>query len=340
MVILVGLVVAACNSSGQTATTIAESSTTSSIKDQPTTSTETLPPASTTVPIVDLNGRIVFTRAGGVFGDETIFTANADGTAERQLTDYGDSCCVRISRDGTRVLYSALAPDGQRITTAIQDLASGAVSLIPLPDDTANLGPGVWSPDGERIAVQLWDESDPSRDGIYTVLAIDGSDLSRVTDADIADIPGDYAPDGTKLVIFRESSTQSVGVLFIVDISGNGDPVRITPEGMLVGFGSVRYVPDGSRILFNEGRTSPTGALWTVQPEGTDLRKVFEDAQGRFASHPAWSPDGSMIMFALNPIADDFQHRPNGLYVIDADGSNLRLVVGGDDFKREPEWFE
>jgi hypothetical protein len=43
-------------------------------------------------------------------------------------------------------------------------------------------------------------------------------------------------------------------------------------------------------------------------------------------------------MFTLNPVADDFQHEPNGIHVIDADGSNFRLVLGGNDFKREPEW--
>ena len=74
------------------------------------------------------------------FGDETIFTANADGTGERQLTEYGESCCPRVSSDGSRVMYSASAPDGQRITIAIQDLESGTVTLIPLPDETANLG--------------------------------------------------------------------------------------------------------------------------------------------------------------------------------------------------------
>ena len=307
----------------------------------PTTLADTTPaPPSTAVVADDLDGRIVFTRAGGVFGDETIFMANADGTDERQLTEYNASCCVRASVDGASLLYSALADDGQRVTTAIRQLADDSVRSLPLPDDTANLGPGAWSPDGARVALQLWDETDPSRDGIYTARASDGGDLRRVSDAVIADIPADYAPDGTELLIFREGSTQGVGELFVVDVEGSGEPVRISPEGMLAGFGSARYSPDGSRIAFNEGRTSATGALWTVGADGSQLTKLFEDPDGRFVSHPTWSPDGSMIMFALNPVADEFDHRPNGLYVIDADGSNLRLVLGGDDFKREPQWFD
>lgn len=286
----------------------------------------------------DLEGRIVFSRAGGQYGDETIFLANADGTDERQLTPFGESCCVRISPDGTQVLYSVLAEDGVRITTAIQNLADGTVRTIPLPDATANLGPGAWSPDGERLALQLWDESDHSRDGIYTVLAADGSDLIRITDPDVADIPGDYSPDGSQLAFFRESTTQSVGELFIVDANGGGEPKRISPEGMEVGYGSVRFSPDGTLILFQDSRISTRGALWTVSPDGGEATMIFEDDEGRFASHPTWSPDGSMIMFALNPIADDFEHRPNGLYVMKADGSDVQLVIGGNDFKRAPEW--
>ena len=65
---------------------------------------------------------------------------------------------------------------------------------------------------------------------------------------------------------------------------------------------------------------------------------VYEDDEGRYASHPTWAPDGSMIMFALNPIANDFEHVPNGLYVMNADGSGVQLVLDGNDFKRAPEW--
>jgi Tol biopolymer transport system component len=287
----------------------------------------------------DLQGTIVFAKAGGQYGDETLFAANADGTNERQLTPNGQSCCLRISPDGTQVLYStySIAEVDRRVTTAIQNLADGTIRTIPLPDATANLGAGAWSPDAQRLALQLWDDSDHSRDGIYTVRSTHGSDLMRLTDAEIADAPSDYSPDGTQLIVFRESSTQSVGELFVLDLDG-GELKPLSPTGMNVGFGTARYSPDGMTILFQEARTSDTGALWSIRADGSGLTKLFEDAAGRFVSHPTWSPDGSMIMFALNPVADDFRHAPNGIYVIDADGSNLRMVLGGNDFKREPEW--
>jgi hypothetical protein len=45
-----------------------------------------------------------------------------------------------------------------------------------------------------------------------------------------------------------------------------------------------------------------------------------------------------MILFALDPSANPFAHPVNGLYVIRADGTGLTLVLGGNDFKREPVW--
>jgi Tol biopolymer transport system component len=63
-----------------------------------------------------------------------------------------------------------------------------------------------------------------------------------------------------------------------------------------------------------------------------------KDTDGRYAVTPTWSPDGSMIMFALDPIKNPFVHPPNALYVIRADGSDLTQVLGGNNFKRKPYW--
>jgi Tol biopolymer transport system component len=58
-----------------------------------------------------------------------------------------------------------------------------------------------------------------------------------------------------------------------------------------------------------------------------------------FASHPTWSPDGSKILFALNPVADYFTHPANAFYIANADGSDVHKILEDQDFKREAEWF-
>jgi hypothetical protein len=52
-------------------------------------------------------GHILFTRAGGMFGDETLFVANADGAGERRLVRLGSTGCPWATRDGSRIVFGA-----------------------------------------------------------------------------------------------------------------------------------------------------------------------------------------------------------------------------------------
>jgi Tol biopolymer transport system component len=85
-------------------------------------------------------------------------------------------------------------------------------------------------------------------------------------------------------------------------------------------------------------RHDSNGVLWTIAHDGSKPTQVFKDVSGRYAATPTWSPDGSMIMFALDPTPNPFDHPTNGLYAIQADGSGLAEVIGGNNFKREPVW--
>ena len=53
-----------------------------------------------------------------------------------------------------------------------------------------------------------------------------------------------------------------------------------------------------------------------------------------FAISPAWSPDGTRIVFNLF-----LDNAVSGLHVADADGDDLRLLVPFDDgFVNNPDW--
>jgi Tol biopolymer transport system component len=281
---------------------------------------------------LSLDGRIVFARAGGRFGDETVFVANADGTGEQQLSELGSACCPWVSRDGSAVLFAASA-SGDRVTVESSALDGTGRAVRPLPTDTMNLGPGPFSPDGTQVAFEGFDSADPSLNGIY-VGDIDSGEQRQITQD--GGIPGDWSPDGALIVFFRgpEGDPPAPGSLFVVQPDGSGER-RLTPEDVPVQccFG-YRWSPDGSRVLFADA----DGVLWTVSSDGSGLSELFRDTEGRYAITPTWSPDGSQVLFALDPTPNPFAHPANGLYVIDADGSGLALLIGGDDFKRTPSW--
>jgi Tol biopolymer transport system component len=292
----------------------------------------------------DLTGRVVFLRPGRDFGDGTVFTANADGSNEQRLSETGGACCVWATRDGERVQFSTAAPDG-RITVATVNFDGSDRFVVPLPEGTLNLGPGPFSPDGTQIAFGGFDDPDaPQSHGIY-IGSADGTNLVQITHG--IDIPGDWSPDGTQLVFLREpdgDALRSDG-LFVVNVDGSGEH-RLTPADMVVaccwGF---RWSPDGSRILFAD----ENGVLWLINPDGSDLKELFVDAKvehvRRHAITPTWSPDGTQIMFGLSPTrspidppTSPYDDLPNGLYVIDADGTGLTVAIGDPSFKQEPYW--
>ena len=299
-----------------------------------------------TIAPAELQGTILFTRAGGKYGDETIYTANADGTNERRITDFGATCCPRWTSDGNQILIAELDPDGKRITTGIINPDGSLDHKVPLPPGTLNLGPGTWYPDGTRIAFQGWDDTDPSKTGIYIGRASDGGDLVRVTSnpQDGGDLPMDVSRDGTKIFFFRSVEgfpsigDQLDGSLFVVNADGT-DLHRVTPANMPVeapGNSGGRLSSDGRWIVFTS-----SGVIWKVHSDGSGLMKVFEDPDGGQAITPTWSPDGRFIMFGLDPpntLATVDEAPANVVDVIRADGTELTPVVATDDWKREPGW--
>jgi len=286
----------------------------------------------------NLHGKIAFIREGEYNGKVAVFTAAANGTHVRRLSDFGES--PRFSPDGTKVMMAGPTSDGQRITAGIVHSDGAHLQKIPLGDPTLNLGVGAWAPDGKQMALEGWDDSNPDRNGVYIVGVPDGRGLARLTRNPDHDIPMDFSPDGSQIVFLRaEPATDPpTGSLYVVNVDGTGLH-RITPPGLDVG-ATARWSPNGKEIVFAGSPTEPQSAIRVVQPDGSGLRKVFEDPKGGTATAPTWSPDGHKIMFALIKASalKEAGHQPDKLCVIDEDGKRFAVVLDTPDFKSQPDW--
>ncbi len=277
-------------------------------------------PADTASPGPLPGGRLVYGRFldGGV----TVFTSNPDGSDEQVLRQPDVDGGASWAPDGTKLGIVALSPEGLIVTAQVNPDGSGYVRFDS-PDATLNIGCPAWSPDASRLACGAWDDTDPTRNGIYTVSASDGGDLIRVTTSPdgFHDDPGDYSPDGRQIVFTRHDPDSNLEntTLMVVNVDGS-DEHALTDRK--VGNAS-SWSPDGTTIL-----TDAVGSLLLVPVEGGAAAPItIEGVTGAEASRAAWSPDGEWIVFsmAVGPLGQ--ASRAPNIYIMRKDGTDLRQIT-------------
>jgi Tol biopolymer transport system component len=281
------------------------------------------------------NGRIAFDRlVNPSTGAKAVYTSNPDGTRARRLLPVNDvSCCAVFSPDGSKLVIPYPAA-GSRIGTAIINPDGTGYRPFPIGDPKLNVGCGLWSPDGARLACETWDDANSGRDGVYTISSTDGSGLARLTTNPVGghDLPGGYSPNGQQLV-FARFDTSGAGIgLFIVNTDGSGEH-RLTPKSVFLQDGNTGdWSPRGNLIIFSR-LGSQGGSLWTIHADGTHLRELkvkgLACGTGVGCHEPRWSPNGKEIIFAVNGVGSTTQ-----IYTIKTNGSGLKHVTSGDD----PSW--
>jgi Tol biopolymer transport system component len=90
------------------------------------------------------------------------------------------------------------------------------------------------------------------------------------------------------------------------------------------------YPGTDGRIAFGSGRFGDTFNIFTVNPDGSDIRQLtsLTNDQGAALSQ-SWSPDGSKLVFERRPA--DFSFRD--IYMMNADGSNQHALTNDPGFR-------
>jgi Tol biopolymer transport system component len=279
------------------------------------------------------NGQLSFGRFDPLLGDTRVYTANPDGSHERQLLPLALEGPT-WSPDGRAIVASGGLPADSAV---IVDPDTRAYREVPSPDPVTYFMPCVVpSPDFERLACEGFGQTDPSLNGVYTLRTSDGGDLRRVTTPPPGgdDLPGDYSPDGRRLVFAGR------GTLFTVKTDGTGQRA-ITPSFEASGApvsSAGSWSPQGNQIVISR-RASPDvhSSLWVVHADGSGLRPIPVRGIGCGLPNgtpesagcvdPHWSPDGRKIVFRRIPDGGDH----GDLYTINADGTCPRRVTDDGD---------
>lgn len=338
VLILAGAVVLGACGGGSDSDTTSDTSTTSTVSSETTTTTAA--PSGTSGPSGP-SGPIVFKRLapGKEEGEEDIYTVNPDGSGVRLLFR-GPAEGPLWSPDGTEV-FVFCCDDG--MAAHFVNVARGELRSLPQPDPAAleAFCGGAWSPDGERLTCETFGGEDPSLNGIYSIRASDGSDLTRITSNPGGnDIPGDYSPDGSQIVFSRFVEDGASLGMFVVNVDGSGLR-QITPTDMNLdedGFAG-EWSPDGNSILVVARTAADRKAIWVVSAAGGDPVPLPIDPEcggsatepGTYGCYsPSWSPDGTKIVFVRSDGSGE------SIYMVNADGSGLVQVTDGED--DQPHW--
>ena len=91
--------------------------------------------------------------------------------------------------------------------------------------------------------------------------------------------------------------------------------------------------PDGTRLAFSTLRHGDNYEIGVSNLDGSNYRRLTKTRY--FEGNPVWSPDGTQIVFFFNRFTnednEDFDDdKPAGLYIMDADGSDVRILAPQD----------
>jgi Tol biopolymer transport system component len=157
---------------------------------------------------------------------------------------------------------------------------------------------------------------------IYTAKG-DGSQLRRLTRGPGFKYDPDWSPDGNRLLYRYEPPGRATARpkrlgLVVMEADGTRAVDIATRAGVYAGPAS--WAPSGGMIAFSGGKPGDASSIFAIRADGSRLHRLTP--QGREAQYPAWSPDGQKIAFTYYD--GDFS-----LYVMDADGANVRRLTEG-----------
>jgi Tol biopolymer transport system component len=321
-----------------------------------------VPPASAVLP--GTNGRIAFMRfdADG-FGQ--VWVANPDMTHQVQLTSgRNDGWFPTWSPDGARIAFGSGRADpdlddGVQISD-IFTMRPDGTDVRKLTDAVGDSEKPAWSPDGRWLVYSADRASYPDGMGLYLIRSDGRGTPQRLTslpDGAIWQELARFSPDGSRIVfdeyrgghLLRNHQDGSVvgeqAALFTIRPDGT-DKRQVIPWG--VHGTDADWSPDRKRLVF-AGQPTHIGNIGDVlvaDADGSHLEDLTQDHgltgigsetafQYAESFNPAWSPDGTIIIFVHGEFTADSGFH-GGFQVMNSDGTGRHWLSQAEE--HQPDW--
>ncbi len=270
------------------------------------------------------DNRIFFTAVSGEDHKIQIGVMNADGSKRTILTK-GDAHELdpAPSPNGKRLAFVAMNKETETVDVWVMNMdGKERKKLTEHAPKTFAVGVS-WSPDGKRLAFSaVTGLGGGPPDAQIMVMDADGKNAAPLGKGML---PA-WSPDGKKILYTGlDDGPGKEPRLAIMDADGkNAKNLTTTPA--LMG----AWSPDGKKIVYAGAVELKEGKphLFVSKPDATDATQLTMDDGDLGELAPQWSPDGKRIYccrMALKGRGDKA-----GIWVMDADGKNLKELSKGD----------
>lgn len=274
------------------------------------------------------NGRILFI-------DDTdpgykLTTMNPDGSDRQEIvTGLTFNLEPAFAGDGRTAFFRGLGDSGDGIYYVNTSPGiTGGDALTLIPNTQSNYYDPAPSPDGQWVAFDHAELMEPAE---IWAINIDGTGLTNLTNSPNGnEFSADWSPDGTKIAYVRqEEGVCCAADIWVMNADGT-DQMNVTNTP---GFdeGSPDWSPDGKRIIFSRSEELPgdfnvagnfgPSDIAVVNADGTNYQLITDD-QTQSQYDPAFSPDGTMILYNQPPSGISVSGFTTTIVVAEADGSN------------------
>ncbi len=259
------------------------------------------------------------------------------GTPVRQLAPFGSHPVW--SPDGSKVAFRSTEPSdlawfdmegsGESVIFTVGFDGSDLRQITTAGNPEGKHADPAWSADGKQIVFTSLGAmgTRTAKNSLWTV-DLNSGVLTPIKFGSLGGASSPVLTADNKTIYFSALAPDGFGI-FATSTKGTDESIPIYRSGREAPM-SLHLSRDGRRLFF--AHAVNVSQIWQTQAGSQESIALYQDEVVR-AKLPAYSPDGKQIAYVVQP-----QDARQDLWVMNADGSNPRVLVSEPGYVNGPGW--